>query len=98
MLRTSRTAEPWRAKVQRPSPQRSNRPLRCPLLTRTGRSSEVVLESEHHLARPDLGAGDLTERRRAEARIRICEHRMIEDVLGLDAQLDPLIGANRDVF
>ena len=58
--------------------------------------SEVVLESEHHLARTDLGAGNLTEGRRSEAGVGIAEHWMIEDVLGLDSNLQPLPVSNGD--
>ena len=52
--------------------------------------SEVVLESEHHLARPDLRARNLAEGRRSEAGVGIAEDWFVEYVLGLDSNLEPL--------
>ena len=56
--------------------------------------SEVELQPEHHLARTDLCTGDLTEGRGPEARIRIAEHRMVENVLRLDSRFEPLAEFN----
>ena len=62
------------------------------------RGSELLLESDHHLARLDLRAGNLTEGRGPEARIRIPEHRMVEDVLDVDSHLEPLPGSDADIL
>ena len=52
--------------------------------------SEVVLESEHHLARPDLRAGNLAECRRSKHGVGIAEDWFVEYVLGLDSNLQAL--------
>src|SRR5688572_17978980 len=60
--------------------------------------SEVVLQPEHHLACADFRAGNLSEGCRPEARVRITEDRVIEDVLRLDSELEPLTRTNLDVL
>jgi hypothetical protein len=52
--------------------------------------SEVVLESEHHLTRPDLRPRNLAEGRRAEHGVGIAEDWFVQNVLGLDSNLQPL--------
>lgn len=52
--------------------------------------SEVVLEAELDIARPDLRSGNLAEAGGAEAAARVCEDRSIGGVLGFDAELEAL--------
>jgi hypothetical protein len=76
-------------------------PQRLGVETPNGSQSEVVLESQHHLARPDFRRRDLTELCRPELRggvDRIAENRMVENVLGFDANLDPPARPNVDVL